>query len=73
VLESARSSPIVADADLVVAEPFDRGVLVELPVDEVVGLKLAFPVPIGVEPVDEDGTLLVAVPGEITLPAPRRR
>src|SRR5262249_46232675 len=68
-LEGRAPDPVaVADTDLVVAEPFDREVLAELSVDEVVAFKLAFPVPVGVELIDEDGTLLPAVPGEITLP-----
>ena len=36
--------------------------------DEVVSSKLAFPVAIGVDLVDEDGALLATVPAEIALP-----
>ena len=57
----------VADADLVVAEPFDGEVLAELSVDEVVACELAFPVPIGLDLIDEHRSLLAAVPGEIAL------
>ena len=57
----------VADADLVVAQPLDGEVLAELSVDEVVSPELAFPVPVGVDLVDEHGALLAAVPGEIAL------
>ena len=65
----ARPDPVaVADADLVVAEPFDGEVLAELPVDEVVASKLVFPVPVGVHLVDEHGPLLAAVPGQVALP-----
>ena len=49
------------------AQPFDREVLAELAVDEVVASELAFPVPIGVDLVDEHGPLLAAVAGEIAL------
>jgi hypothetical protein len=58
----------VADADFVVGQPFDREVLAELSIDEVVSPKLSFPVAVGVPLVDEDGTLLATVPGKIALP-----
>ena len=57
----------VADADLVIAKPFDGEVLAELSVDEVVSAELAFPVPIGVDLVDEHGALLAAVSRPIAL------
>ena len=57
----------VADADLVVAQPLDGEVLAELPVDEVVSSELALPVAVGLDLVDEDRSLLAAVPGEIAL------
>jgi hypothetical protein len=57
----------VADADLVVTEPFDGEVLAELSVDEVVAAELALPVPIRVDLVNEYRALLPAVPGEIAL------
>ena len=67
-LEDRGADPVaVADADLVVAESLDREVLAELSVDEVVSSKLAFPVPVRVDLVDEHRTLLAAVPGEIAL------
>ena len=67
-LEQRGADPVaVADADLVVAQPLHREVLAELPVDEVASSQLVLPVAIGVDLVDEDGPLLAAVPGEITL------
>ena len=57
----------VADAHLVVAQSLDGEVLAELSVDEVASSKLAFPVPVRVDLVDEHGALLAAVPGEIAL------
>src|SRR5215213_9528480 len=67
-LEDGGADPVaVADADLVVTEPVDREVLAELPVDEVVASELAFPVPIGVDLVDEHGALLAAMPLEVAL------
>jgi hypothetical protein len=57
----------ITDADLVVAQPFHREVLAELPVDEVASSKLVFPVAIGVDLVDENGTVLAPVPGQIAL------
>ncbi len=68
-LERRAADPVaVADTDLVVAEPFDREVLAELPVDEVGAFELLFPVSVGVELVDEDGTLLATVPRDVALP-----
>ena len=67
-LEERGADPVaVADADLVVAQPLDREVLAELPVDEVAASELALPVAIGVDLVDEDGALLAAVPAEVAL------
>ena len=67
-LEEGRADLVaVADADLVVAQPFDREVLAELAVDEVVAGELVLPVAVGVDLVDEDGSVLAAVPGEIAL------
>ena len=67
-LEDGGADPVaVADADLVVAQSLDGEVLAELPVDEVVSSELAFPVPVGVDLVDEHGALLAAVPAEIAL------
>ena len=67
-LEHGRADPVaVADADLVVAQPFDGEVLAELPVDEVVAAELALPVAVRVDLVDEHGALLAAVAGQIAL------
>ena len=49
-------------------QALDREVLAELAVDEVVSSELAFPVAVGVELVDEHGTLLATMPGEVALP-----
>src|SRR4051794_16494141 len=69
--EDGSADPVaVADAHLVVAESLDREVLAELPVDEVASSELAFPVPVGVELVDEDGALLAAVTAQIPLAVP---
>ncbi len=57
----------VADAHLVVAESLHGEILAELSVDEVVSSELALPVPVRVDLVDEDRTLLAAVPGQIAL------
>jgi hypothetical protein len=67
-LEHGRTDLVaIADADLVVAKPFDGEVLPELSVYEVVSSEFALPVPVGVELVDEHGTLLAAVPPGIAL------
>jgi hypothetical protein len=67
-LEQRGADPVaVADADLVVAQPLHREVLAELPIDEVASSQLVLPVAIRVDLIDEDGALLTAVPGEISL------
>src|SRR3954452_15813975 len=66
--EDGGADPVaVADADLVVAQPFDREVLADLSVDEVASPELVFPVPVGAELVDEDGALFAPMPAEIAL------
>jgi hypothetical protein len=57
----------VADANGIVGQPFDREVLAELPVDEVGPLQLLLPVPIGFDLVDEGGSLLTPVAGQVAL------
>jgi hypothetical protein len=70
-LKYGRPNPVaVADADLIVGEPLDREVLAELPVDEVASPELAFPVPVGLDLVDEHGALLATVAREIALTVP---
>src|SRR5262249_31096083 len=67
-LEDGRADAVaVSDADLVVARPLDGEVLAELPVHEVVPPELALPVAVRVELVDEDRSLLPAVPGHVAL------
>jgi len=67
-LEDRGADPVpIADADVLVAEPFDGEVLAELSVDEVVSSELPFPVAVSVDLVDEHGALLAAVPREIAL------
>src|SRR5262249_52838252 len=51
----------IADAHLIVAQPLDGEVLAELSVDEVASLKFPLPVSVGVDLVDEHGTLLAAM------------
>ena len=67
-LEDRAADPVaIADAHLVVAESLHGEVLAELSVHEVVSSKLAFPVPVRVDLVDEHRTLLAAVPRQIAL------
>jgi hypothetical protein len=60
----------VTDADLVVGETRDGEVLAELPEREVVAPQLVLPVAIGVDLVDEHGTVLAAVRHAVTLVVP---
>jgi hypothetical protein len=57
----------VADAHGIVGQSFDREVLAELSVDEVHPLQLLLPIAIRFDLVDEDGSLLTAVPGQVAL------
>ena len=57
----------VADAHGIVGQSFDREVLAELSVDEVGPLQLLLPVVIRFDLVDEDGSLLTPVAGQVAL------
>jgi hypothetical protein len=57
----------VADASDIVRQSFDREVLAELSVDEVGPLELVLPVAIRFDLVDEDGSLLTPVAGQVAL------
>ena len=57
----------ISDADLVIANTIDGQVLAELPILEVVTLKVRLPVAIGVELIDHHSTVLSAVAREIAL------
>jgi hypothetical protein len=57
----------VADAHGVVGQSFDREVFAELSVDEVGSLQLFLPIVIRLDLVDENGSLLASVPGQVAL------
>ena len=57
----------IADANGIVGQSFDRKILAELSVDEVGPLQLLLPVANRFDLVDEDGSLLTAVAGEVAL------
>src|SRR5262245_14851942 len=57
----------VADANDIVGQSFDREILAELSVDEVSPVQLLLPVAIRFDLVDEDGTLLTPVAGQVAL------
>ena len=58
----------VANADLPVRKAVDREVLPELSVGEIIAAKLALPIAIGVDLIDENGAVLAAVPNQVSLP-----
>jgi len=58
---------MIADADLVVGQAFDGEVLAELTIGEVGSAKLALPIAVGFDLVDEDGAVLAAMPRQIAL------
>ena len=57
----------VTDANGIVGQAFDREVLAELSMDEVGPLQLLLPVAIRFDLVDEDGSLLTPVSGQVAL------
>ncbi|VTZ25791.1 hypothetical protein MPC1_260012 [Methylocella tundrae] len=59
---------MIADANLVVGQAVNGKILAELPVGEIVSTELASPVVIGVDLIDEDGSVLASVSGEVSLP-----
>ena len=67
--EQGAADPVaVADAHLLVRQAVDGEILPELPIGEVVSTELALPIAIGVDLIDEDGPVLAAVPGQVSLP-----
>jgi hypothetical protein len=60
----------VADAYGIVGQSLDREVLPELSVDEVSPVQLLLPVAIRFNLIHEDGSLLTAVSGQVTLTVP---
>jgi hypothetical protein len=57
----------IPDADLVVCKTINGQILAELPILEIVSLKVCFPVAIGVELVHHHSSVLTTVPREISL------
>src|SRR5277367_2911435 len=57
----------IADADDIISQSFDRKVLAELPVHEIVPLQLRLPVAIRFNLINEDGSMLTAVPCQVAL------
>jgi hypothetical protein len=57
----------IADAHLVVGQPFDGEILPELPIAEVASVEMALPIAIGLNLVNKDGPMLAAVPHQIPL------
>ena len=68
-LEQRRTDAVaVADADLVIGEPVDGEVLAELAVGEIVAIEKLLPVAVGLDLVDEHGTVDAAVAVQVALP-----
>jgi len=68
ILELRLADPVpVTDAHLVIGQAGNGEVLPELAVAEIVAIEKLLPVPIGLDLVHEDGTLLTSVPGQIAL------
>jgi hypothetical protein len=65
--QSAADLVAVADAHDIIRQSFDREVLAELSVDEVSPVQPFLPIAIRFDLIREDGSLLTAVPGQVTL------
>jgi hypothetical protein len=61
---------MVTNAHFPVRQAIDSEVLAELSVGEIVAAKLALPIAIGVNLVNQNGTVLAAVPNQVSLPIP---
>src|SRR5712671_1991142 len=57
----------IADAHLLVGQPFDGEILPELPIAEAASAKMALPIAIGLNLVDKDGPMRAAVPHQVPL------
>src|SRR5262245_21233589 len=68
-LEHGFADPVaVANAHLLVRQTIDSEILPELPVGEVVSTELALPIVIGVDLIDELGSVFAAMPDQVALP-----
>src|SRR5947199_2692812 len=57
----------IADAHLVVGQPFDGEILAELSIAEVASIEIGLPIAIGLYLVNKDGPMLATVPHKIPL------
>src|ERR1700723_2953175 len=57
----------IADAHGIISQFLDRKVLTELPVNEIAPLQLLLPIPIRFDLIDEDGSMLTSMPGQVAL------
>src|SRR5208283_4605352 len=57
----------IADAHDIISQSFDRKILTELPVNEIAPLQLLLPIPIRFDLINEDGSMLASVPGQVAL------
>jgi hypothetical protein len=57
----------VADAYGIVGQPFDCKVLAKLSVDEISPFQLLLPIAIGFNLINEDGSMLASMPGQVAL------
>jgi hypothetical protein len=57
----------VADTYDIVGQPFDCEILAKLSVDEISPVQLLLPIAIGFNLINEDGSVLTSMPGQVTL------
>jgi hypothetical protein len=68
VTEQSAADPVaIANAHLLVGQAVDGKVFSELSIGEIVSTELALPIVIGVDLIDEDGSVLAAVPRQVPL------
>jgi hypothetical protein len=66
--QSLANSVAIANAHLLVRQAVDGEILPELSVGEVVSTELALPIMVGVDLIDEDGSVFASMSGQVALP-----
>jgi hypothetical protein len=65
--ERSPDSVAVADTHCIVRHSINREIFTELPEGKIVTAQLAFPIPVGIDLVNQNRSVLAAMPGEIAL------
>jgi len=60
-------SVAAADTHCIVCQSLNREIFAELPEGKIVAAQLTFPIPVGIDLVDQNRSVLAAMPGEVAL------